>query len=106
MDGGGICINDKGVVQTVWRRGSKIYRASPGGSEWEIGEGKGCTIATINDQNLYAWQENGELVIVKPGGEKINLGTGTSPVLKKIDNGSLVCVWENENQIRSARIEL
>jgi hypothetical protein len=29
MDGGGLAINDKGPVQTVWRRQSKIYSLVP-----------------------------------------------------------------------------
>ncbi len=78
----------------------------PGMSEHEIGQGKGCTIETVNNKNVYAWTENGEVIIMKPQGEKKVLGKGSQPLLKALDNGHLICVWENEKQIHDAVIEL
>jgi len=99
MDGGGLAIDDKGVVQTVWRREAKIYATTPGVPEKEIGEGRGCTIEIVNGRQVYAWAENGEVTVMKTGGIKKTLGKGGLPLLKALDNDHLVCVWENENQI-------
>jgi hypothetical protein len=102
----GIDINDDGVVQTVWRREGNIYAARAGETEQQLGEGKNCTLAIVNNRNIYAWVENGKIVISKPGGEKILLGNGTIPVLKKLDNNHVICVWTAENKIKVAKIEL
>lgn len=105
MDGGGVVVNN-GIPQTVWRREGKIYASEPGKLETEIGEGKGCTVETINGKNIYAWTENGEVVVMKPGGLKKSLGKGTLPVVKAINKEQFICVWENEHQIHKAVMEL
>ena len=106
MDGGGLAIDQRGNPQTVWRREGKIYAASPGMPEKELGEGKGCSIETINNKNVYAWSENGDVMVLKPGGTKINLGKGSLPLMKAINDNQVVCVWENEKQILGAVVEL
>ena len=106
MDGGNLTVDNKGNVQTVWRRGVKIYNDNPGMPEKEIGEGKGCAIETVNDKNVYAWAENGRVIVVKPDGEKKSLGEGNQPVLKAIDASHLLCIWENNKQIHASVIRL
>jgi hypothetical protein len=105
MDGGDIAISSNGSVQTVWRREKNIYSCEAGKPEIEIGEGKGCTMETINGQNIYAWTKKGEVVCVLPD-KKITLGKGGSPVIKSIGNNKILCVWENENEIYSRIINL
>ena len=68
MDDGGLIINKNGV--TVWRWQEKIFTAIPGKPENQIGTGKGCTIETINDKNIYAWTEKSEVIILHPDGKK------------------------------------
>ena len=106
MDGGGLVINKNGVPETVWRRRNIIYACIPGQPETAIGEGKGCTIESVNGKNVYAWTENGEVVIRKPQGMKINLGKGQLPLIKHINNEHILCVWENDAHIHSAIISL
>jgi hypothetical protein len=106
MDGGGLTVNNNEVIQTVWRRENKIYAATPGEPEKEIGEGRGCTMETVNGKNVYAWVENGEVVMVKPQGQKKVLGKGSQPVLKALNNEHVLCVWENEKQIHGSILEL
>lgn len=106
MDGGNIVIGKNGILETVWRREAKIYSCQPGKPEVEIGEGKGATLESINGQNAYAWTTNGEVICVLPDGTRKNLGKGMSPVLKAINNKSLLCVWENDEQIFSSLISL
>jgi hypothetical protein len=106
MDGGSLVLNNNGQILTVWRRKAKIYAASPGTPENEIGEGRGCTLETVNGKNIYAWTENGEVVVMKPQGMKTNLGKGQFPVIKAVSNGQILCVWENDKQIHKALLEL
>jgi hypothetical protein len=106
MDGGALVVNENGNVETVWRREGIIYASVPGKEEKKIGEGKNCTMETVNGKNVYAWVENGDVVVVKPRGKKKNLGKGQSPVLKAINNEHVVCVWENDKKIHETVIEL
>ena len=86
MDGGGLVIDKSGNPETVWRREGKIYSASPGKPEKEIGEGRGCSMETINNKNIYTWSENGNVMVMKPGGMKIKLGKGSLPLVKAIND--------------------
>ncbi len=106
MDGGGLAVNKNGTVQTVWRREGKIFAATPGKPEKEIGDGRGCTIETANGKNIYAWTENGEVVLLNSQGKKKTLGKGSQPVLKALNNEQVICVWENEKQIHASVIEM
>jgi hypothetical protein len=106
MDGGGLAVNENGKVQTVWKREGKIYAAMPGMPENEIGEGRGCTIETVNNQNVYAYTEKGEVVFRKPKGQKEVLGKGSQPVLKALDKEHVICVWENDKQVHASIMEL
>ena len=105
MDGGGLALSRDGTVQTVWKREKNIYTAMLGMPEKLMGQGRGCTIETLNGQNMYAWVENAQVVYINPQGEKKILGPGQQPVLKAMDNGQVVCVWENEKQIHVSLLE-
>ncbi len=104
MDGGGLAVNKKGGIQTVWRRKEKIYAAVPGNNEKEIGTGKGCTLETLNNKNVYAWSDNGDIVFINSRGQKKILGKGSQPVLKALDNERLICVWEDNKEIHASVI--
>jgi len=106
MDGGGLVINENGNLETVWKRRNKIYACERGKPQKEIGEGRGCTMESMNGKNVYAWTEDGEVVILLPQGIKKKLGAGSLPIIKSINNQHVICVWENEKQIHSAAVEL
>jgi hypothetical protein len=106
MDGGNMVVNDAGTIETVWRRKSEIYSASKGNEEKKIGEGKNCTMESVNNKNVFAWTENGDVIVVKPQGMKKNLGEGSMPVLKALNNEHVICVWEDDKKIYSEIIEL
>jgi hypothetical protein len=106
MDGGGLAINSNGVPQTVWRRKDSIYTCAPGQKEIAIGTGRGCALETVNNKNVYAWTENGDVIVRKAQGMKINLGKGQLPLLKRINDEHLLCVWENDKQIRVRIVSL
>lgn len=104
MDGGGLTLNSAGQVETVWRREAKIYYCEPGEREVAIGEGKGCTIENVNGKIVFAWVKNGDVICRLPDGSLTSLGKGNSPVLQKVDDGQVLCAWENDNQIYSTVI--
>ena len=106
MDGGNLAVNKNGHPETVWLRQKKIYACEPGAGEKEIGEGRSCTIESINGRNVYAWTEHGEIVVMNSQNIKRSIGKGGSPQLKAISDKQVICVWENEKQIHSAVLEL
>lgn len=106
MDGGSLVVDKDGNPETVWRRQKKIYASKPGHEEKEIGEGRSCTMESLNGKNVYAWIENGEIVVINSQGIKKSVGKGRSPLLKAINDRQVICVWENEKQIHSAVLDL
>lgn len=106
MDGGGLVINNTGIAQTIWRREHSIYFAVPGGAEERVGEGSNCSIESINDKNIFAWTEKGNVIVMRREGQKINLGQGSLPLIKAINQNQAICVWENGNTINSSLVEL
>jgi len=106
MDGGAVVVTESGNAETVWKRKANIYSCEAGKPEEKIGEGRNCTMETVNGKNVYAWTENGTVVLLKPGGTKEKLGTGSLPILKSLDNAHVICVWENDKQIHSSIVEL
>ena len=106
MDGGAIAINKNGNPETVWNRKGVIYACEPGKEERKLGEGKNCTIESVNGKNVYAWVEDGEVIILKPRGMKKNIGKGHLPVIKAINNEHVLCIWENDKKIHKAIVEL
>ncbi|TKK69929.1 exo-alpha-sialidase [Ilyomonas limi] len=106
MDGGGLAINDKGVAETVWRRENTIYACEPGKAEIALGIGKGCSIATVNNKNVYAWSAGGNITCLLPDGTAKVIGKGALPLLKSVSNDAVVCIWENNKQIESSVLHL
>ncbi len=106
MDGGGIAIDANNTPQTVWRRQDTIFACAAGKAEAYLGKGRSCTVESINSKNIYAWNEKGDIICLLPGGKKQNLGKGMIPVIKSINDGQAICVWEDDKQIHSAIIVL
>lgn len=106
MDGGGIALDNTGTPETVWRREGKIYASRLGMPEKELGEGKGCSIETVNGKKIYAWGQNGDVIVMKPEGTQKNLGKGSLPLIKALNNDHVLCVWENDRQIHASTVDL
>lgn len=106
MDGGGLAINGNGNPETVWNRKGVIYACEPGKEERKLGEGKNCAMESVNGKNMYAWVENGNVVVMNPQGMKRNLGKGQLPILKAVNNKQVLCVWERDQQIHKAVLEI
>lgn len=106
MDGGGLVISKNGNAETVWNRKGVIYACEPGREESKLGEGKNCTMESINGKNVYAWVEDRNVIVLKPQGKKEILGKGQLPVIKALNNEHVLCVWENDKQVHKAVLEL
>ena len=106
MDGGGIAINDNGNAETVWNRKGMIYACEPGKQETELGKGRNCSIETVNGKNVYAWVNDNNVIVKKPEGMEKNLGKGELPILKAVNNESILCIWEEDKKIHKAVLEL
>ena len=106
MDGGGLAIDKSGNINTVWRREDKIFTTTKDIPEKQLGVGKGCTIETINDKNIYAWTEKNNIIMLKPDAKKLVIGKGNSPILKAFNDKKVICIWESDKQIHGSVIEL
>lgn len=106
MDGGAVAALENGTIHTVWRRKDKIYACEPGKAEKEVGAGKGCTFTTVGNKLAYAWTEDGNIVCTLPNRGKVIVGSGAYPVIKPAGNNGIICVWENDKQIRLKKLRL
>jgi hypothetical protein len=106
MDGGGLAIDPSGHVQTVWRRQARLYACEPGKDEREIGEGRNCVIENVNGKNVYAWTKNNVITCLLPNGSLQVVGQGSSPVLKAAGNYEVLCIWEDNAEIKSSLLSL
>jgi hypothetical protein len=104
MDGGALVIDENGTPQTTWRRETKIYTATPGAPEKEISEGRTPSLAMVNGKATYAFTQNGNVTVLSPNGTKTELGKGNLPLLQTLNNNQLLCVWENDKQLKAAVI--
>jgi len=106
MDGGGLALDKNGNPETVWNRMGVIYGSQPGKDEVRLGEGRNCTLETVNGKTVYGWVEDGNVIVRKPQGMKKKLGKGQLPLIKAVNNEHVLCVWENDKQIHKAVLEL
>lgn len=106
MDGGGMVLNTKSIVETVWRREGNIYSLIEGKQETLLGEGRSCSMTSLNGKNFYTWTRKGDILVMTPGKEIVVLGKGSVPVINAINDEKVICVWENEKVIHSSLIEL
>jgi len=92
-------------VQTAWRRKDMIYSDVPGKKETELAHGRNCTLASVDDNFVYAWSDSSKIKLLQPGGKEQTLGNGMLPVLTPVDKNHIICAWENEKQIHAAVVE-
>jgi hypothetical protein len=105
MDGGGIAV-DKNRISTVWNREGKIYADRPGQPEIQLGEGRSCTVTSVDGRNVYAWVQNKQVVYVDHDNKKHTLGEGQLPVLRAINKNYAICIWENDKTINKAIVKI
>jgi len=106
MDGGALVLDQHGNPRTVWNRKGTIYACNPGMEEQKVGEGKSCTLELIHGENAYAWVNKGNVIVQSPGGAQKDLDKGELPIIKRINDDQIICVWQHDNQIHKTILSL
>ena len=98
MDGGGVVVDDRGVITTTWRRDQTVYLAQPGKSEKAVGTGVNPAIALGPGGPYVAWNAAEGLSLRGPGDRKpmvidaqgkfASLATGAGSVIVAYESGS------------------
>lgn len=101
MDGGGLSISDKGLISAAWQRNGDIYYWTENGAEKKVATGRGVTMAQNSDNPTIAWQEKGNIKVMNLNkNTSKEIGKGSSARLYPLNNGKLLCVWEDDKNIR------
>jgi hypothetical protein len=99
MDGGNVSVRSDGTVDTIWRRGNKVYACVPGQPEKELGDGTQPWFASDGSGRYAVWLlEDGRVHTQMPSGAS-DLTTGTNPVVVKVE-GRPQAFWAD----RSGRV--
>jgi hypothetical protein len=104
MDGGGLVVNSKGHVTTAWQRAGKVYTATPGAAEQEIGAGRRCSISSPENP-IVTWQQGEDLKATFLRDNK-TIEVGKGGFLKTIStkDGKTLCVWETDKVVTYKKI--
>jgi len=102
MDGGGLAMDGRGAVLTVWRREADLFLARAGQPEERLGTGRDPVVAIGNEGTWWAaWRADEGLMIqdakrAAPG--RLAEG-GQAPALLALSDGSLLAAWEREKRV-------
>ncbi len=100
MDGGGVAVDGKGSVATVWRRQDTVYLDSPGKPESVLGKGKNAALATNDDGVYAAWSGPQGLVAKIPGRQEPILLAEDGTYVSVGASGSLaIAAWESKGGV-------
>ena len=99
MDGGGLVVNQKFIVTSVWQREGKIYLSMPGEEEKMLGTGVNCDI-TDSENPIITWQEGSMLKLMELSkGKSIDIDKGSFIQAVRTHDNRIVCAWENNGNI-------
>ena len=98
MDGGGIAMNKKGKLITVWRRENAIYTNEIGKEEQEIAKGVNCSIAITSNGSFFVYENDGKVFLKKPNGNILEIGNGKYPKIASM-GADIFCCWQNDGAI-------
>jgi hypothetical protein len=100
MDGGGVTVDEKGRVATIWRREGTVFATRGGDPEQSLGEGRNpATVATT--AGVYsAWTEGSSVRVEMKEAEPETVDEdGAFPALAVVRDGSAVVAWESKGAI-------
>lgn len=101
MDGGGLAISESGITSTAWRRNSDVYYWSEKQAERKIGTGRDVSMAQTQGKTVVAWQDKNKIKVMDVNDETISeIGTGISPRVYTLNNGKVICVWQEDKVVR------
>ena len=99
MDGGGLTLNEKNIISTVWQREGRIFYSKPNEVEKQIGTGRNCNITDPNDP-IITWQEGKKLNLKELNkAEVLEVGEGGFIKAIRTKENKIFCTWEKEGKI-------
>jgi hypothetical protein len=102
MDGGGVAIDGRGALVTVWRREADVFLARPDQPEERLGTGRDPVIALAGDGAWSAaWRGDDGVSIqdAKHAAPRRLAEGGQAPALIALPDGSLLAAWERERRV-------
>ncbi len=99
MDGGGLTVNDKGVISSVWQREGMIFYSKPNEVENHIGTGRNCSI-TNPENPIITWQDGTKLKLKELNNDEVlEVGDGSFIKAVRAKDNKILCTWEKEGKI-------
>jgi len=104
MDGGGLTIDSKNNISTVWRREGAIYFAKPNEEEVLIGAGSNCSIAD-GENPIIAWNDGMKLKVRQLSSEKVyDVAEGSFIKTIRTADAGILSVWEKDGKIHFKKL--
>lgn len=101
MDGGSLAVNSDGKVSAAWRRNGDVYYWTENQAELKLMPGRDVNMAHNKKEVYIAWQDNKMLSLINLKTKKItSLGSGVSPKVYILDNGKVICFWEEDKTVK------
>ncbi len=101
MDGGSLLISRDGTTSAAWRRNSDVYYWAEGQPEQKVGSGRDVSMTQSNITTIVAWQEKNRIKVMDLKKRTTSeIGMGISPKLYLLNNGKIICVWEDDKIVR------
>ena len=105
MDGGSLSFNADNTIGTTWRRQSAVFYCKPGENETELSKGRDCSISTNQGQIIVAMDDAGQVKYKNVRtGQETTVGKGSYLKTQILPNKKVLCVWEEDNVIKSKKI--
>lgn len=102
MDGGGLSFNADNTINTTWQRRGTVYYCKPGENERYLGKGRDCSISSNSDETLVSMSDGGNLEYKDVQTNKeIAVGNGSYLKTMILPDNRVLCVWEENHQIKS-----
>jgi len=98
MDGGGLAVDGKGNVVTIWRREQTVFLARAGAAEGELGKGKDGAIAVAPSGTIYTAWTTPAGVRILAGDREVMTRPGSFADLTATAAG-VVAAFEHEGRI-------
>lgn len=101
MDGGSLVVNSGGKVSAAWRRNGDVYYWTENQEEVKLMSGRDVSMAQNKNEIYIAWQDKKMLSTINLNTKKItSLGSGVSPKVYILDNGKVICFWEEDKTVK------
>jgi BNR repeat-like domain len=106
MDGGGLGVDGRGGIATVWRREKEVFFARPGQPEQRIATGRDPAIAVgRNDTWSVVFQDDDGAALIDGKSLKKRVALGAqAPALIGFDDGSWLAAWEVGGHVFAAPV--